>query len=65
MLGEEAIRGYAFGRTAVIAVNVFGSSRTGKDRAGSDIDLAVMERGVLPGMMHVEMETELSNLLQR
>lgn len=61
----EKIRGYAIGRKAVVAIYVFGSAATGKDRPGSDIDLAVMVTGVLSGMARVEMETALSNLLHR
>ena len=59
----EKIRGYAIGLKDVIAIYVFGSSATGKDRSGSDIDLAVMVAGDFPGMARVEMETVLSNLL--
>jgi len=59
----EKIRGYAIGLKDVIAIYVFGSSATGKDRSGSDIDLAVMVAGDFPGMARVEMETALSNLL--
>jgi len=61
----ERIRGYAIGPKAVIAIYVFGSSATGKNRPGSDIDLAVMVAGAFSGMARVEMETALSNLLSR
>ena len=62
----EKIRGYAIGRKAVIAIYVFGSAATGKDRPGSDIDLAVMvAASAFSGMARVEMETALSNLLYR
>jgi len=65
MFDIEKIRGYAIGRKAVIAIYVFGSAATGKDRSGSDIDLAVMVAGAFSGMDRVEMETALSNLLYR
>ena len=61
----EKIRGFAIGRKAVIAVYIFGSAATGKDRPGSDIDLAVMVAGAFSGLARVEMETALSNLLCR
>ena len=61
----EKIRGYAIGRKDIIAIYVFGSAATGKNRPGSDIDLAVMVAGVFSGMARVEMETTLSNLLHR
>jgi len=63
----EKIKSYAIGRKAVIiAIYVFGSAATGKDRPGSDIDLAVMvAASAFSGMARVEMETALSNLLYR
>jgi predicted nucleotidyltransferase len=61
----EKIRGYAIGRKDIIAIYVFGSAATGKNRPGSDIDLAVMVAGIVSGMARVEMETALSNLLHR
>lgn len=59
----EKIRDYVSGYKSVVAVYVFGSVATGKDRRGSDIDLAVMVEGDFSGMTRVEMETALSNLL--
>lgn len=61
----EKIRGFAIGRKAVVAIYIFGSAATGKDRPGSDIDLAVMVASAFSGMERVEMETVLSNLLCR
>ena len=61
----ENIRGYAIGRKDIIAIYVFGSVATGKNRPGGDIDLAVMVAGIFSGMARVEMETALSNLLHR
>jgi predicted nucleotidyltransferase len=61
----EKIRGYAIGRKDIIGIYVFGSAATGKNRPGSDIDLAVMVAGIVSGMARVEMETALSNLLHR
>jgi predicted nucleotidyltransferase len=61
----EKIRGFAIGRKAVVAIYIFGSAATGKDRPGSDTDLAVMIAGAFSGMERVEMETVLSNLLCR
>jgi hypothetical protein len=68
MLAEheiEAIKHFAEERRDIVAVYVFGSVATGRDRRGSDVDLAVMVRGSLPGMERIEMETALSNLLHR
>jgi predicted nucleotidyltransferase len=65
MVDIEKISDFAIGRKAVIAIYVFGSVATGKDRPGSDIDLAVMVAGAFPGMARVEMETTLSSLLGR
>jgi predicted nucleotidyltransferase len=61
----EKIRGFAIGRKAVVAIYIFGSAATGKDRPGSDTDLAVMIAGAFSGMERVEMETVLSDLLCR
>ena len=61
----EKIRGFAIGRKVVVAIYIFGSAATGKDRPGSDIDLAVMVASAFSGMARVEMETVLSNLLCR
>jgi predicted nucleotidyltransferase len=38
----EKINGFAIARKAVIAIYIFGSSATGKELPGCDIDLAVM-----------------------
>ena len=54
----EKINGFAIARKAV-AIYIFGSSATGKERPGSDIDLAVMVAGAFSGMARVEMETAL------
>lgn len=59
------VRTFALERDDLVAVYVFGSVGTGRDRQGSDIDLAVMVRGTLSGMERVEMETALSNILHR
>ncbi len=61
----EKIRGFAIERKLVVAIYLFGSAATGKDRPGSDIDLAVMVASAFSGMACVEMETALSNLLCR
>jgi uncharacterized protein len=68
MLTEDdfaRVRAFALERSSIVAIYVFGSVATGRDRPGSDIDLAVMVRGSLSGMERVEMETVLSNLLHR
>jgi predicted nucleotidyltransferase len=54
------IRDFASGRNRIVAVYVFGSIATGRDRNGSDMDLAIMVRGSLSAMDRLEIETELS-----
>jgi predicted nucleotidyltransferase len=61
----EKVKDFALERSVIVAIYVFGSAATGRDRPGSDIDLAIMVRGSLSGMERVEMETALSNLLHR
>ncbi len=56
-----------FGRKhgQVVAIYVFGSIATGNERTGSDIDIAITVRGTIGGMERVQIETSLSNLLNR
>jgi predicted nucleotidyltransferase len=61
----EQIRSFAVERQDVVALYLFGSEATGRDRKGSDVDLAIMVSGRLGGFERVEVETELSNLLGR
>jgi len=61
----EKIRSLAVGRQDVVALYLFGSEATGRNRKGSDVDLAVMVSGRLGGFERVEVETKLSNLLGR
>ena len=49
--------------TEIVAVYVFGSRATGKDRHGSDLDMAILVRGLMDGFARVRMETALSSLL--
>ena len=49
----------------IAAAYVFGSSATGKDRYGSDIDLSIMVNPELGAMERVEMETALSTRLHK
>ena len=49
--------------TTIVAVYIFGSVATAKNRPGSDIDVAIMIRGQLTGMERVQLETSLSNIL--
>jgi predicted nucleotidyltransferase len=45
----------------IAAAYVFGSSATGKDRPGRDVDLVIMVNPKIEAMVRVEMETALSN----
>ena len=47
----------------IVAAYVFGSIATGKDRCGSDVDIAIMTRGSMDGFERVRLETNLSNVL--
>jgi len=49
----------------IIALYLFGSAATGKIRQSSDIDIAVMSTSDIDSFKRVQMETELSNLLNR
>jgi len=59
----EKIQALCKSRGMIVAAYVFGSSATGKDRRGSDVDVAIMIRGLMDGFAWVELETALSNLL--
>lgn len=61
----EKIRKLAAGQKNIVAVYLFGSVATERDRQGSDVDLAVLIRGHMGGFERIEMETHLSNLLRK
>jgi hypothetical protein len=61
----EKIRRFAEADGRIVAAYVFGSSATGKDRRGSDVDIAIMIHGSLDGFERVRLETLLSNVLGR
>ena len=47
----------------IVAIYIFGSVATAKNRSGSDIDVAIMVRGRMKGMERIQLETSLSNFL--
>ena len=49
----------------IVAIYIFGSVATAKNRSGSDIDVAIMVRGQVKGMERVQLETSLSNFLEK
>ena len=49
----------------IVAIYIFGSVATAKNRSGSDIDVAIMVRGQVNGMERVQLETSLSNILRK
>ena len=49
----------------IVAIYIFGSVATAKNRSGSDIDVAIMVRGQVKGMERVQLETSLSNILRK
>lgn len=59
------INNFARGHVEIVAIYIFGSIATAKNRAGSDIDMAIMFRSPIKGMERVQLETSLSNLLGR
>ena len=52
-------------RKKIAAAYVFGSASTGRNRRGSDIDLAIVARKTVSGRERIRLETALSNLLKR
>lgn len=49
----------------IVAIYIFGSVATARNRSGSDIDVAIMVRGQVKGMERVQLETSLSNILRK
>jgi predicted nucleotidyltransferase len=49
----------------IVAVYIFGSVATAKNRPGSDIDVAIMLQGRVKGVERVKLETSLSNFLEK
>lgn len=49
----------------IVAIYIFGSVATAKNRSGSDIDVAIMVRGRVKGMERVQLETSISNILRK
>lgn len=61
----KRITDFAMKHGQIVAIYVFGSIATGRDRTGSDIDIAIMVRDSIGGMERVQLETSLSNLLRK
>jgi uncharacterized protein len=59
----ESIEEFCRSKHVIVAAYVFGSSATGKDRCGSDIDIAIMISTAMDGLERVRLETNLSNVL--
>jgi predicted nucleotidyltransferase len=59
------INEFSVGHDEIVAIYLFGSIATAKNRPGSDIDVAIMVRSRIKGMERVQLETSLSNLLKR
>lgn len=49
----------------IVAIYIFGSVATAKNRSGSDIDVAIMVRDQVKGMERVQLETSISNILRK
>jgi len=52
-------------RKNIAAAYVFGSMATGRNRRGSDLDLAILAKKCLSGRERIRLETEFSSLLHR
>jgi uncharacterized protein len=52
-------------RKSIAALYMFGSTATGHDRRGSDIDLAIVIKKTVSGKERIRLETTISNLLHR
>jgi len=52
-------------RKKIAAVYLFGSMATGKDRRGSDVDLAIISKKSISSNERLRLEAELSGILQR
>lgn len=49
----------------IAAAYLFGSTATGKDRRGSDIDLAIVTKKTISGRERLRIETDLASRLRR
>ena len=66
MISADALRKigeFAGSIDTIAAVYMFGSSATGRERRGSDVDIAIMIRASMDGFERVRLETELSVLI--
>ena len=52
-------------RKKIAAAYLFGSTATGRNRRGSDIDLAIIAKEAILPRERIRLETELSNLCRR
>ena len=52
-------------RKKIAAVYIFGSTATGMDRRGSDIDLAIIAKKAISGRERLRLEADLSSRLRR
>ena len=62
---QKKIRDFASKHRAIVAVYLFGSIASGRNRPASDIDLSIIIRDAIDGMQKIKLETTLSNLLSR
>lgn len=60
-----AIINFAKRYVDIVAIYVFGSMATARNRSRSDIDVGIMVRRPMKGTERVQMETSLSNLLKK
>ena len=60
---QAVLREFSNDHAEAVAAYVFGSLATGKERAGSDIDIAIITNKKIPGVTKINWETELSNAI--
>ncbi|RLB28471.1 MAG: nucleotidyltransferase domain-containing protein [Deltaproteobacteria bacterium] len=61
----DKITAFAKARPVISAIYLFGSHASGRERPKSDIDLGVVFRRDVDGFERINMETEISNLLNK
>ncbi len=60
---QAVLREFSNDHAETVAAYVFGSLATGKERAGSDIDIALITNKRISGLTKIDWETELSNAI--
>ena len=59
------LKAYVKAHSDIIALYIFGSVAQNKDKKNSDIDIALIPKHPMDGFQRIDIETELSNMLNR